>query len=35
MSAMINAAEFNGQPINVSQAQHLIQQANNLLKTIP
>ncbi|MEO8953697.1 MAG: hypothetical protein ABI396_01430 [Ktedonobacteraceae bacterium] len=35
MSAMINAAEFNGQPINVSQAQHLIQQANSLLKSIP
>jgi hypothetical protein len=35
MSAMINAAEFNGQPINVSQAEHLIQQANDLLKTVP
>ena len=35
MSAMINAAEFNGQPINVAQAEHLIQQANNLLKSIP
>lgn len=34
MAAMINAAEFNGQPINVSQAKQLIQQANGLLKEV-
>lgn len=34
MAAMINAAEFNGQPISVSQARHLIQQAKGLLKEV-
>ena len=34
MAAMINAAEFNGQPINVSQAKQLIQQANGLLNEV-
>ena len=34
MASMINAAEFNGEPINVSQANQLIQQANALLKEV-
>ena len=34
MSALINGAEFNGQPINVSLAKQLISQANGLLKTV-
>lgn len=34
MAAMINAAEFNGQPISVPQARQLIQQAKGLLKEV-
>jgi len=34
MSALINGAEFNDQPISVSQAKQLIKQANGLLRTV-